>query len=97
MSFPLFLSWIFEKNGLNHQKYGQAIEVLRCGIETHAAAKAHAKAWHATPWHGRIGGWPSLGFAVAKLLFAVRKNVVFYFVLLFCYSKDLSIGLIRIL
>ena len=42
-------------------------------------------------------GWPYLGFTAAKLLFTVRTNVVFCFVLLFRYSKDLSIKLMRIL
>ena len=45
MDYFGLLSWIFEKNGLNHQKSGQAVRVLRSGVETHAAAKTHSKAW----------------------------------------------------
>ena len=44
MDYFGFLSWILEKKGLNHQKSGQAVGVLRCGVETHPAGKA-AKAW----------------------------------------------------
>ena len=33
------------KNGPNEQKFGQAVRVLRSGVETHAVAKAHTKAW----------------------------------------------------
>ena len=57
MDYFGFLSWILEKRGLNHQKSGQAIGVLRCGGETHVAAKAHA-----TPRRSQMGGWSSLGF-----------------------------------
>ena len=44
MSFLLFLVEFLEK-WTNELKSGQAVEVLHCGVETHAAAKAHAKAW----------------------------------------------------
>ena len=65
MSFIVVLSWIFEKNGLNHKKYGQAIGVLRGSVETHATAKS----WHATPRRGREKKMASLGFVATKLLF----------------------------
>ena len=73
MSFPLFLVGIFE-NGPNEQKYGQAVGVLRCGVETHIVAKAHAKAWHATPRRGRMETLAILEFAEAKPLFTTWKN-----------------------
>ena len=49
-----------KKKGLNHQKSGQAVGVLRCSVETHIAAKAHAKAWP----NGRL-----VNYAATKLLF----------------------------
>ena len=85
-----FLSWMFEKNGLTHQKFGQVVGVLHCGVETHAKAKAHTAAWP----RGE-NGQPQVRRGEATVY--SMKNVVFCFVLLFRYSKDLSIRLMRII
>ena len=79
-----------KKNGLTHQKSGQAVGVLRCGVETHVAAKAHP-----TTWPRGENGQPQVRRGEATV--HSMKNVVFCFVLLFRYSKDLSIRLMRIL
>ena len=62
-----------------------------------AAMKVHATAWHvqATAWPRRGSFHPRVCRDEATV--HSMKNVVFYFVLLFRYSKDLSIRLMRIL
>ena len=47
MDYFGFFELDFEKNGLNHQNLGKLSRSYACGVETHVAAKAHAKAWHA--------------------------------------------------
>ena len=103
MDYFGFLSWIFEKKGLNHQKSRQAVRVLCCDVETHAAAKAHAKAWP----NVRLVK-PRVRRDIAELCRGkeLRRSeklrlgvatVHSMFVSLFCCSEDLSIGLMRTL
>ena len=99
-----------KKKGLTHQKSGQAVGVLGCGVETHASAKAHAKVWP----NGRLVK-PRVRRGVAELrhseglrrsVAVLRRNEAIVhsmenfcvFVLFrFHCSKDSSIGQMRTL
>ena len=101
----------FWKKGRNKKKSGQAVEVLRCSIETHAMVKAHAMPQHGMPCHG-VAEWEA-GQASGssrcraelrhneelRIGEATVHNTEISVFCLFCFrcSEDSSIGLIRIL
>ena len=98
MSVLLFLVSVPEK-GKKSSKFRLFRGPFAAAEGPLAAAKAHAKAWHAMSRRYRMGGWLSLefSFAVAKPLFIAWKIVVFQFCFVFRCSKDSSIRQMRTL
>ena len=105
MSFLLFLVE-FWKNGPKEKNLGNC-GVSRNGEGTPRNGKGTPRSGEGSPHRNEAvrEGWPDLGFVAVKLSFTAAKSfvaakqcfVLFCFVLLCRYSKDLYIGLMRIL
>ena len=85
------------KKGRHKQKSGQCLWSFAAAKGPLVAAKVHAMTWHAhaAAWPRGENSQPQVRRCEATI--HNMKNVVFCFVPLFRYSKDLSIGLMRIL